>query len=384
MDSDSDDSLLNLQVFSTKRRKRTEERRIQKGFDLMDEALDHADRIADNHDRILQIKQEHYGSDNGEDDDDHHLEASLARTEQTVADAKAAAKVKQEDHHGGVPDDEQLLTRERREQLGQCMFSEVNNGLGLRRTILTSANNTSSFATNDGTLEQHKKELTTMLSSLVSPINKPLQVAWIQPMRKVKAKTPELVTFLRSHQLAKLRQVNELNSIPEQVLVWIFRVACSSCSNDDQTIRNPKKTSLLPALRNAAWTALSGLMKQHQQMTWRMQEHNDDNDQSIQPLSFLHLSQMEDQLQSWVQFTSMTTAGADSSAENGGAAATKKDQREAECRARGLQRWLDIWNKAFRYDLVTCNSDDWKEVATRCLVLLSKVGLDGCTFSSQR
>jgi hypothetical protein len=374
-DSDSDDSFANVQIFRPKRRNRCEEKRIAKGSAFLDDALAHVDRLCENGDRIAKIKEENPDLEADENILKAKVDALIAEKKTAPAKAKAA-EVRDSIRDGYILEDqENVLTREQRVDLGQAKETEVSSNLGVRRTLIfepeeVPEGNTACYfdkQTNSATLI---KELKDCLAKHVSPQNKTLQVAWIQPIRKLnKSKIMEWKYLLEQNELARSRHAHNLKDIPTDVLLWLFRVACGP------------DTEEVP-FREGSFKTLTTLLRQNKSIMEKQEKSNisdegqEDLGSSLRP-SFFHLAELAVQLQSWVSLASSQTTK-DSSNED------SRMSDVDECNANGFRRFLELWITAFDFDQVSLRKgESVAEDATLCLVLLAKAALDASVHSSE-
>lgn len=396
-DSDSDDSMLDLITAFPTKRKRTEEKKVSKGFSILDEALDHADQMKEHDTRIAKIKQDNKSINEKE---------LMAKIEQTVADAKAAPpksnKTNSDDREAmiaGIWEDlENVLGKERCLLLGKARDTEVSSTLGSRRILLFDPSRTTPVyfdcPTSNTNNNNHNKPIKTahyirqlkeILRKHVSPGNKRLQMAWIQPLRQRSRNPTDFKFFLEQRQLAKLRQDHQLLHIPHDILLWLLRVACSTDSNVEDGVM----------IRDGAMETLLALLRQNKAF------QNDSETETttaaaaaadtFQPDCF-SLSQMVVQLQSWVPLAetkSTTTKKKEEEKqprEDSSTNAMHDDNNDiSSANPRGFERFLILWNTAFEMDQVSTSQNEAAAAkdATSCLVLLTKAGLDVSVQSTQ-
>jgi len=280
-DSDSDDSMMNLNPFQPIQRKRTEDRNISRGFNIMEEALNHAGMMNETEKRIAQLKHENITKHrNGADAMDE--EEIMANVQKSIADnkekrnkvseGKEIERKRQEANAGLYLDVENHLPHKTCVAWGKAFDIELSSTLGSRNTIhydpqrtttcllvrATKTKASGNGSKNGGFAKEHVRQLKELLRQLISPRTKLLQTAWIQPLRKAMASVykmegqqyQDLQVFLEQHYLERLQGRHDLpaEQVPSQLLQWLWRVACSYADNDNQ-------------LRNGAMSALQGLLR---------------------------------------------------------------------------------------------------------------------------
>lgn len=401
-DSDSDDSLLGYNALPA-RRKRSETKKIAKGFAVMEDAMSHAEKVFE-HDELMQkIKQESKYQDGDEEN-----EALRKKNEEIIADfKKPKVETTTQDRDAIWEDLENVLTRERRIDLGKATEMDLTSPLGVRKTILfeperssklESSERQSSYFDKQTSVAPYITQLKACLRRHVSHKNKTLQTALIQPLRKastakssVGSKYLELKMMLEQKTLAKQRHYHNLREVPPDILQWLLRVACSpECTGVN--IRHGAFQTLLALLRqNQFFTKQAEEAKEEEKNDTKENDTNDDEkfDDMAAPNkpSFLCLSQMVKQLQSWIpQSTGDETAGP----RTGDASSSKndeKDQAEMEidkCNILGLERLLTIWITALECDQVSARSEGGAEDAKICMILLAKTLIDAAVQNPTR
>jgi hypothetical protein len=374
-DDDGDDELLNFQVFSqSDRRKRTVlDRRVAKGFSILDEALQNAHEMKETDDRIAVIKQEERhvitgGTTHDAANGGCPSMSLFAKVQETIDNAKkhkeqsSETAKQQKDHeaamiHGCIEDLEQVLGRQRCLELGRASDTDAVTTMGARHTILFTPAGSGYFDTNT-TMADYLRQLKEILRKLVSSKNKILQAAWIQPLRKKSQDPADLQYFLKTHGLARARQEAGLVEIPQEIVLWLLRVSCSDGTGGP-----------LEEFRRGAVQTLQGLLRQNK----GMQKNDPTIANRLAPASFA-LSQFAIQLRSWLvpaldnNICAINKSNASSSTT--AAAATSSDN------ASGLERLLILWNTAFECDQVSSMEGEGEKHGIDCLRLLVKLGLD--------
>ena len=458
-DSDSDDSVLNFDAFgtaktATKRQQHYQEKRVAKGFSILDQAMERADQMKENDEKMALLKKDHAvigggaaaavvaGDTNGSgsgnapagatttttEEEDH--EAFMAGVEQSIAKGRAPRPTNEshEREHkiaGILEDLEDVLGQERCLALGKARDTDLNSVLGARRIVsfdphrtleddnstassyfdtpLITNNNshnsrscnkkTTRTTTTTPTTADYIKQLKQLLRKLVSPNQKVLQTAWIQPLRQVTKHQLEFKLFLEQQQLARLRHDHHLEDIPEDLLVWLLRVACSADAGDGNTSNGNKDggNHAPVQIRDGAMETLQALLwsnhvladARNSSMNDKDQDEGDnescDNGERIPKPAFLSLSQMAVQLLAWIPLAANKDANPQSSGQDSNTNSSNLDQ----VNPRGLQRLFSIWYAALGSNQVSVSVGK-EGAATRCLVLLVKVGLDDRLRSTDR
>ena len=258
-------------------------------------------------------------------------------------------------------------------------------------------------------------ELKEILRKLVSPDKKLLQTAWIQPLRKVMKDLYAFRHFLETRQLAKYRFEFELEEIPDDILVWLLRVACSAdtdvcppsitttdnCVDHDKAKSKQKDNAKIEPvrIRDGAMETLKALLESNKVLAKKLgwcgpTNNSDENDLEcddkvksdreediyIPKPAFLSLDQLVVQLLAWVPLT-----GASTNTRENTDPATGNTKHLDKINPRGLVRLLSIWYTAFKTDQVSVSKGlEGENDATQCLVLLIKLGLDNRLRSTDR
>ena len=487
-DSDDDNLIFNPFCAGNKRQAKAKERRVVKGFSVLSQAMERADQMKENDNKMAQLKRENQivkptsssggsdaggggggggggdGKDTSERDNNNDSKRTGNGPQPTTA---AEAAVTEEDAHeafmAGIEDaiaksreprtneaherkrkiagiwedlEGDILGEERCLAWGSARDTEVNSTLGARRIVLfdptrrflksnsnggtetaddgnaisyfdppqsdtsrTRGCNTKITSTPTITTADYIKELKEILRKLVSPDKKLLQTSWIQPLRKVTKDQHAFFHFLNTGQLAKLRHSNGLEEIPDEILIWLLRVACSADIDTNKTISvesgktKTKNKTIIEAkpvkIRDPATETLQALLKSNKFFADarrnRCNTNGDNNDDEssdnkdskeggdekrmqIPKPAFLSLSQLAVQLLAWVPVAAKTTNNKiDSSYSN----------MLDLVNPRGLENFLSIWDTALVSDQVSASEGiQGGKDATQCLVLLVKVGLD--------
>jgi hypothetical protein len=395
-DDDENDELLTLQLFtkSDQRKRKVLDRKVAKGFSILDEALQNADQMKENDDRIALIKQEEWNvitgggtttstsTSNGADhcNTDSPTKSLFAKVQETIDNAKKdkeqSKKTTQQQKddeaaiiHGSIEDLEQVLGRQRCLELGKAIDTEAVTTLGARQTMLFTPTPTLStcsgysyFDTNM-TMADYLRQLKEILRKLVSSKKKILQAAWIQPLRKKSQDPADMKYFLQTHGLARARHEAGLVEIPQEIVLWLLRVSCSS--HDDNGTGSP-----LNEVRAGAMQTLQGLLRQNKSM-----QKNDPTITNRLLMASFALPQLAIQLQSWIFVPALLdiniTSNNKSNASSSATASTT-----SSINANGLERLLILWNTAFECDQVSSTEEDALKDGIDCLRFLVKLGLD--------
>lgn len=380
-DDDDDHELLTLQLFTkSDRRKQTVlDRRVAKGFSILDEALQNADQMKEKDDRIALIKQKERDviTGGGATGDGSACNGSpstslFAKVQETIDNAKKhkeqsnKATKQQKDHeaamiHGSVEDLEQVLGRQRCLELGKAIDTDAVTTLGARHTIMfTPTPPGSGYFDSDMTRADYLRQLKEILRKLVSSKQKILQAAWIQPLRKKSQDPADLQYFLKTHGLARARHEAGLVEIPQEIVLWLLRVSCGHDTG-----------SPLEDFRTGALQTLQGLLRQNK----NLQSNDPTIAPRLAPVSFA-LPQLAMQLQSWLVPACDNTTILRNNNHKSKASGSATISTTLPNNASGLERLLILWNTAFECDQVSGTDGEAAKHGMNCLGLLVKLGLD--------
>ena len=486
-DSDDDELIFNPFGTGNKRQAKAKERRVVKGFSVLSQAMERADQMKENDNRMAQLKKENLiikpskgsgsdagdagdSQDNSETDNNNSKNTTGSGPQPTAAEAAATEEEAHEALMAGIEDAiaksreprtnneaherkrkiagiledlEGILGDDRCLAWGSARDTEVNSMLGARRILSfdparrfpnSNSNggmeteedsniisyfdppksdtsrgrgcNTKTTSTPTITTADYIKELKEILRKLVSPDKKLLQTSWIQPLRKVTKDQHAFFHFLNTGQLAKLRHSNGLEDIPDEILIWLLRVACSADIDTNKTLTvdtgntKTKKKTIIEAkpvkIRDNAMESLQALLKSNKVFADARRHRcntnggdddgessdNDhskegDDEKSVQfsKPAFLSLSQLAVQLLAWVPMAANTTNNKKVSSNT--ATATTANINLDQVNPRGLENLLSIWYTALVSDQVSASEGiQGAKDATQCLVLLVKAGLD--------
>jgi len=231
------------------------------------------------------------------------------------------------------------------------------------------------------TTTEYIKELKGILRLLKAPCDQHsmhMQKAWIQPLLQVLKNHLAFQYFLEQCQLARFC-LQSGREIPEPVLVWLLRVACSADDDDDD---NEQQVHV--PIRDGAMETLQALLRSHQLLKASGNEKKEEGTELTKP-HFLSLTELAIQLTAWVPLASFTSTTHNESNDDITANVSNNNSSSSDTiNPRGLQRLLSIWCTAFDCDQVS-SPDVIKGglAATQCLSVLVKLGLDNRLRSTE-
>lgn len=419
--SDSDDSIFAVPAFASKKNKRKRSakgKQVSRAFDIMEEALAHSERLTDQDDRIVQIKQQQEeeeiipgDDDSGYDEnnlklngrkkseknnnsDDRRHENLVERADQEISKNEERQKqqeqgVSRSDFILGIKEDEDggALSRDRRLSLAAAADTAQSSPLGIRRTIsfipmigehfLNCLTTTRSEKGKRKTSFLLIKDLKTLLKTITNTKNRTpnnddtmiIKKVIVNPLQKV-IKLEILEEFLQERRLASLQKKHGLKSIPNELTSWLYTVAC--CSGES-------------SLSRGAYATLEALWSQNNHNNEDDNDHNNVTEPIDEPLSssIMTLDQMNSHLKNWIDRCNNNCQNEQQEEKD-----SSPSKKIREKNLPGLAKFMHLWNAALKNGQVkplVANqqsiaaaerfTDDLK-AATCVIVGLAQVGLD--------
>lgn len=333
LDDSDDDSLDDVPIFTTKR-KRAEEKKVQKGMDYLDDALADEEHRRQRQHRIDKIKYEH------QDSDDERLQRAVSIASEGHLSAGERRLATQNAINGVDDNGDEDLDQGRREDLASAFTSRLSILLGTRCTL--SGGQTDELYTS---VAEATKDLQTIVSNLLESDNSAIEEKTIAKNINSAIRCGLLADFLEDRTLATRCQNLHLNQLPQELEEWLFKVACSAGRGELRAVNR---------LCVGSFQTLQALWQRSKEPS---------------KMEFMSLSNLVPCLEKWFGLQTEGSAVLKDSVEAGS---------EPSRHAVGMKHFLLFWEQAISGGMVSFTNSPEDDAASmsNSIVALVRAGLD--------